>query len=72
MKLVWSAESVTALEEIVEYISNDNPFAALELGEGILNTVEEVLPDNPHAGRPGRVEGTRELVVHESGGSRNG
>ncbi|MET0116435.1 MAG: type II toxin-antitoxin system RelE/ParE family toxin [Sedimenticola sp.] len=66
MKLAWSAESMTALEEIVEYIAKDNPSAALELGEGILSTVEEVLPDNPHAGRPGRVSGTRELVVHES------
>ena len=66
MKLRWSAQSLRELEAIVGYIATDNPAAALELGEQILSTVEAVLPANPHAGRPGRVEDTRELVVHKS------
>lgn len=66
MKLRWSAQSLRELEAIVEHIAADNPTAALELGEQILSSVDAVLPANPYAGRPGRVEGTRELVVHES------
>ena len=66
MKLRWSAHSLRELEAIIEYIAADNPTAALELAEQILSAVDAVLPANPYAGRPGRVEGTRELVVHES------
>lgn len=66
MKLVWSDEVVLALEKIVAHIATDNPAAAWALGEQIVDNVESILPDNPHAGRPGRVEETRELVVHES------
>jgi toxin ParE1/3/4 len=29
----------------------------------ILQSVENLLPDNPHMGRHGRVPGTRELVI---------
>lgn len=66
MKLRWSAHSLRKLEAIIEYIATDNPTAALELGELILSSVDAVLMANPYAGRPGRVEGTRELVVYES------
>jgi len=66
MKLRWSAQSLRELEAILAYIATDEPVAALELGEKILSSVETILPDNPFAGRPGRVEGTRELVVHKS------
>lgn len=66
MKLRWSAQSLRELEAIIEYIAADNPTAALDLAEQILSSVESVLPANPYGGRPGRVEGTRELIVHES------
>ena len=66
MKLRWSAQSLRELEAIIEYIATENPTAALDLAEKILSSIEAVLPSNPYAGRPGRVEGTRELVVHES------
>ena len=32
----------------------------------ILHDVERLLPDNPHMGRPGRVPGTRELVIAQT------
>ena len=66
MKLRWSAHSLRELEAIIEHIAADNPTTALELAEQILSSVDAVLPANPYAGRPGRVVGTRELVVHES------
>jgi len=66
MKLRWSVQSLREIEAIIEYIALDNTIAALELGEQIFSTVETTLPNNPHTGRPGRVDGTRELVVHSS------
>lgn len=47
---------------IVDYISDDNPNAALALMEEIQSKVAQ-LPAHPKRCRPGRVEGTRELVV---------
>lgn len=66
MKLKWSAESLCEIQNIVSYISNDNKTAALELGEQIFSSVEQLLPDNPYLGRSGRIEGTREFIVHAS------
>ena len=47
---------------IVDYISDDNPDAALALMDEIQGKVEQ-LPAHPKRCRPGRVNGTRELVV---------
>ena len=47
---------------IVDYISDDNPNAALALMEEIQSKVAQ-LPAHPKRCRSGRVEGTRELVV---------
>lgn len=47
---------------IVDYISDDNLNAALALMEEIQSKVAQ-LPAHPKRCRPGRVEGTRELVV---------
>ncbi len=66
MRVLWTNEAVTAIEEIVEYIVADNPSAAHALAEQIFDTVERQLPDHPLSGRPGRVDGTRELIVHRS------
>jgi addiction module RelE/StbE family toxin len=47
---------------IVDYISDDNPDAALALMEEIQGKVAQ-LPAHPKRCRPGRVEGTRELII---------
>jgi toxin ParE1/3/4 len=47
---------------IVDYISDDNPDAALALMQEIQGKVAQ-LQAHPKRCRPGRVEGTRELVV---------
>ena len=47
---------------IAEYIAQDNQTAAYAVHEGILRQVGG-LAEHPRIGRPGRVEGTRELVV---------
>jgi toxin ParE1/3/4 len=66
MKIIWTEESLLQIEAIVTYIAKDNPSAADALADTIFDTVDMMLPNNPKAGRPGRVDGTRELVVHRS------
>lgn len=61
-ELEWKAAAVADLMAIVDYISDDNPDAALALMEEIQSKVAQ-LPAHSKRCRPGRVEGTRELVV---------
>jgi addiction module RelE/StbE family toxin len=50
------------LDEAAEFIAQDNPTAAASVAERVLEAVEG-LSRFPNLGRPGRVRGTRELVV---------
>ena len=50
MKIYWSPLAVESLEEIYEYISNDNVAAAQNLIENIFDKVES-LADNSERGR---------------------
>jgi len=61
-ELEWRVPAVDDLMAIVDYVSDDNPDAALALIEEIQDKVAQ-LPAHPKRCRPGRVEGTRELVV---------
>jgi toxin ParE1/3/4 len=60
--LEWKASAVADLMAIVDYISDDNPDAAIALMDEIQGKVEQ-LSAHPKRCRPGRVNGTRELVV---------
>jgi toxin ParE1/3/4 len=62
MKIVWYAEAVQDLSEFREYIRRDNPRAAQSVAQRFLKIVA-LLTDQPSLGKPGRVEGTRELAV---------
>ncbi len=64
MKLLWSPRSERELAAIVAYIAEDNRGAALELDFHITSSAKNLL-DYPKQGKPGRVEGTRELIVHK-------
>jgi len=66
MRVVWTGPALRQLEEIEDYIAQDNPIAAFEVTEAILNRVNKRLPDHPGMGRPGRTQGTRELVISDS------
>ena len=63
MRIVWSPEAIDDLISLRAYIAEDNPAAARRVALRIVQAVEETLPANPQIGRPGRVPGTRELVV---------
>lgn len=61
-ELEWKAPAIADLMAIVDYISDDNPDAALALLQEIQGKVAQ-LPAHPKRCRSGRAEGTRELVV---------
>ncbi len=63
MIVVWSDEALDDLVALRAYISQDNPTAAARIALAIIQNVEDMLPDHPHVGRPGRVPGTREFVI---------
>lgn len=62
MRVVWQKIALDHLENIMEYIGQDNIAAALGMTELIEKRVAQ-LADHPHLGREGRVAATRELVV---------
>lgn len=62
MKLEWLPRALHDFEEIIDYIADDNPLAAIEQGDEIENQLTRLL-DNKHLGHPGRVKGTREMVI---------
>ena len=48
--------------EQLDYIAQDNPLAAISQDEEIEQQVD-MLMQHPQMGRPGRMKGTRELVI---------
>jgi addiction module RelE/StbE family toxin len=62
MRIVFSPQARDDLRDIFLYIAGDNPDAARAVLERIRSRITD-LRDAPHLGRPGRVPGTRELVI---------
>ena len=60
--IAWSARAIRHLRHLRAYIARERPDAAQEVAVEILAAVD-LLADNPGLGRPGRLPGTRELVV---------
>ena len=65
MRIEWLDEALVDLDEAVVYLDERNPEAARQLAKNIHLAVRQLL-NNPEIGRPGRVPGTRELVVGHS------
>ena len=63
MRLHWTKLAERDLDEIAAYVETDNPAAAARVVLEIVDQVESLLLEHPAIGRPGRVPGTRELVV---------
>lgn len=62
MKLRWTAPALGDLEAIGDFVAEDSPQAAQQVVTQIFARVDGLV-DQPHMGRRGRVEGTREFVV---------
>jgi plasmid stabilization system protein ParE len=60
MNLEWSRPAEADLIDILDYIADDNPAAALATIDRIEATARRLI-DFPHSGREGSVPDTREL-----------
>ncbi|MEJ7686409.1 MAG: type II toxin-antitoxin system RelE/ParE family toxin [Variovorax sp.] len=62
MQVKWLATALRNLDDEAEYVAADDPQAARLVVARVLQAVA-ALAEQPGIGRPGRVPGTRELVV---------
>ena len=60
---LWKPGAIADRKRITQYIAENNPRAAIEMGDMLMQKAEK-LDQHPMLGRVGRVKGTRELVVH--------
>jgi len=60
---VWRQTALDDRKRIVDYIVADNPMAGIALGDALIEKAGQ-LDAFPRLGRAGRVQNTRELVVH--------
>lgn len=63
MAVKWLQSALDSLASIADYIARDNPERAVIFVQEVRHKTD-LLADFPSVGRPGRVSGTRELVVH--------
>ena len=66
MKVIWSPRAIQHLLALRSYIAKKSEQNAALVAGRILGAVE-LLMSHPEIGRPGRVPGTRELVIPETG-----
>ena len=62
-KLRWTRQALARLDAIAAYIATDNPARATSFVRELRDKTDILREHLP--GRPGRVYGTRELVLHK-------
>jgi toxin ParE1/3/4 len=62
MTILWSRTAVEDLQQLRSFIAQHDPSAAARTAGAILDAVDN-LRRYPGMGRPGRLPGTRELIV---------
>jgi toxin ParE1/3/4 len=62
MRLRWLRTALRNLDDEATFISQDDPAAAIRVVHRVMQAVA-LLQEQPGIGRPGRVPGTRELLV---------
>ena len=65
MRVLWTLFAEQDRVDIVEFIAQDNPLAAIRMDE-LFGAAVSRLAEHPLMGRPGQIQGTRELIPHES------
>jgi plasmid stabilization system protein ParE len=64
VRVRWLRNALANLSAEAEYIAVEDPASALEMFDHVIATVA-TLAEFPGMGRPGRVPGTRELVIEK-------
>jgi len=62
MKSKWTPLALSDFDKSIEYIAINYPTAARKVAKVIYNSVHK-LSDHPEIGRPGRIPGTREMII---------
>ena len=62
MQVKWLRTALQNLENEADYIAQEDPAAAKLVVQRVFDAVN-LLPDNPAMGNPGRIHGTRELII---------
>jgi toxin ParE1/3/4 len=62
MRVKWTRKALVDLDKAVEFIAADKPTAATDVALKIWEAAK-IIARQPGMGRPGRVPGTRELVI---------
>ena len=62
LPVVWKASARARVRETIDYISDFNEPASVQLEADLHHSVDR-LAGFPHIGRPGRIEGTREFIL---------
>ena len=62
MQVKWLRRALQNLDDEAAFIAQDSPRAAAEFVVHLRDSAA-MLSNHPHMGRPGRIAGTRELVV---------
>ena len=62
MQVRWLGAALRNLDDEAEHVAREDPVAARALVQRISHAID-LLRENPALGRPGRIHGTRELVV---------
>lgn len=65
MKVFWASVAEQDRADIIDYISQDNPLAAVRMDELFAEAASR-LAEHPLLGKTGLIPGTRELIPHES------
>lgn len=65
LEVRWTRRGLASLNAVTEFIARDNPSAARKFAAEALRQTD-LLAAHPGIGRPGRVPGSRELVIHKN------
>ncbi len=62
MKIVWTRRALREIDQAFAFVAQDSPAPASAMVAAV-EARAAVLAEHPEIGRPGRVDGTRELVL---------